>query len=196
MVRTKKEIAKSVKTLLVMLQSIKDQQVTITLRNDTIVRGTILDVDANMNIELKDAMLEPDLFYCTRLAKVQMKQQQGQKHDQQLEQQQPQQEQPPSMTIDDDCEPDTDNLANEPTCPLIEIEEKEEPVEGNSDGNEQVARSFDYFVVKGTRIRHIDLPPDYDLVASAKCEIERIRSRRKQWTKRDIVRSSQYLQDT
>lgn len=161
-----------------MLQSIRNQQVIVTLRNDTLVKGTILDVDANMNIELKDAMLEPDLFYCTKLAKVHI------------------QQQAPSKIIDD-CESDMDNLADGATsCPFIKIEEKEEPVASDSDGNEQISRSFDYFVVKGTRIRHIDLPTDCDLVASAKSEIERIRSRRKQWTKRDIVRSSKYLQDT
>lgn len=183
--RTKKEIAKSVKTLLVMLQSIRDQQVTIVLRNDTLVRGTILNVDANMNIELKDAMLEPDLFYCTKFAKAHIQQQQHQ-YQQQLQQ-------PLCMDIEaddenDNCLSDMDKQA-ETACPLIKIEEKGE-ANSKANENEQISNNFDYFVVKGTRIRHIDLPTDCDLVASAKCEIERIRNRRKQWTKRDIVRSS------
>lgn len=49
---------------------------------------------------------------------------------------------------------------------------------------------YDCYIVKGTRIRHIDLPIGCDLLDSAKCEIERIRNRGKQWNKRDAVRAT------
>lgn len=133
---TKKQIAKSVKTLIVLLQSMRDQQVVITLRNDTIVRGTIIRVDDCMNIELENATFEEDLFYKTG----------GEK--------------------------DKDGrLAASSTAGLSE-----------SGG--------DYFVIKGSRIRHIALDSESDLLACAKMEIEQIRARNRPWSKRDIVQTN------
>lgn len=177
MVRTKKEIAKSVKSLIVMLQSIRDQQVTVTLRNDTIVRGIIIDVDSNMNIELKNAIVEPDMFYCTSSTP-------GEEEEDEEEQQNV----VVSSNDDQECRLNVDETTD---AVVDDCEENGGLIGENDAGVEQNSGKLDYFVVKGTRIRHIDLPADTDLVASAKGEIERIRNRRKQWTKRDIVRSAQ-----
>ena len=61
----KRDTAKSVKTLLVTLQSMRGRDVVFTLRNDSVVRGTIIRVDADMNVELQNATVEPDPFYDT-----------------------------------------------------------------------------------------------------------------------------------
>jgi small nuclear ribonucleoprotein (snRNP)-like protein len=123
-VTTKKDIAKSIKTLLVLLQSMRGQQVVLTLRNDSIVRGTVVKVDSNMNINMSDVTIEPDPFYI----------------------------------VEDRCE-DVDS----------------------------VNVKSDYMVVKGTRIRHIEVPRDFNLIEEGKREINRVRNRRKQWTKNDII---------
>jgi small nuclear ribonucleoprotein (snRNP)-like protein len=122
---TRKDIAKSIKTLLVVLQSMRGQQVVITLRNDSNVTGTIVKVDSNMNIELSDVLIEPDLFYST-----------------------------------------TDLSDNT---------------------NQDAGVAQPYLLVKGTRIRHIEVPDKFDLIKEAKQEITRIKNRTKQWTKDDIV---------
>lgn len=203
MAATKKEIAKSIKTLLVMLQSIRNQQVTITLRNDTLVRGTILKVDDCMNIELQNATIEKDPFYCTN-PRVTLKSDLVQVNS--------------SEEADEDGEDITesihesdsdsevvyaDNILNV-VGKNIEDQEAEDLLEDSLDATAAAAAAatndggdlhednkssstHDYLIVKGSRIRHIDLPTDCDLVASTKCEIQRIRDRRKQWTKRDIV---------
>lgn len=122
---TKKDIAKSIKTLLVVLQSMRGQQVVITLRNDLSVTGTIDKVDSNMNVNLSDVMVEPDPFYVTATA-------------------------------------------------------------GGGENATKVVKS-DFLLVKGSRIRHIEVPDNFDLIEEAKREITRIRNRTKQWTKRDII---------
>lgn len=190
MASTKREVAKSIKTLIVMLQSLKDQQVTITLRNDILVKGTIIKVDACMNIELKDAVVEVDKFYCTmqtseQINKLCLSDEDGQKED--------------HNNGKDDClevrvnnDTQDDGSPRERVPILVDNNDEEEEV---NDGQgvsttHQCATVYNYLVVKGTRIRHIDLPSDRDLVDSTKSEIERIRSRRKQWSKRDIVPST------
>lgn len=256
---TKKDTAKSVKTLLVLLQSCRDQQVTITLRNDTIVQGTIVGVDGNMNIELKDAIVRPDPFYITKCPNLdsalrldtgatvaaskngdgvgasrcmthssnkkdahrEMDTVQRQHQQQQVEETDTCLKTPGGDFIDnngDDVEltstantttttPNTgedtyttiraggsgsdDDLDDDVNSNCEEESDDTSSEEQNvNDGNDAGAgqtTSGDYFIVKGPRIRHIDLPTDCDLVASAKCEIERIRGRHKQWSKSDIV---------
>lgn len=186
MTTTRKEIAKSVKTLLIMLQSLRDQQVTITLRNDTIVKGTIFRVDADMNVELANASVEMDPFYCTNPVGPQTsdgdRESTGTDNDASAAE-----SRPPGgsseMAIDDDLEMDEQAAAGASGQFDSDENDEDEPEDTSS-------ALYDYFIVKGSRIRHIDLPADRDLVAGTKREIERIRSRRKQWTKRDIVRSS------
>lgn len=164
-----KEIAKSVKTLLVMLQSLKDQQVTITLRNDTIVKGTILSVDSCMNIELQNAIVEIDNFYTT-------------------------------TTINEQA-PDTSEVPTDDAMdcrlPMCDSElgsfigtskYADSPQELLTSINATANRQHEYFLVKGSRIRHIDIQTDNDLIAGTKKEIERIKNRGKQWNKHDIVR--------
>lgn len=160
----------------------KDQQVIITLRNDSIVSGTISSVDSNMNIELRNATIRPDPFYDTTEIAL--------PHD------------------DDDHEHETDinqsiNSIASHTTEKVDVSlnldqdldqsmnEDSADDEDNDNGNDTLEETLEYFVVKGSRVRHIDIPDDFDLIGRAKQEIERIRNRRKQWTKRDIVRSSQ-----
>lgn len=192
MASSKKEIAKSVKTLLVMLQSVRNQQVTITLRNDTIVKGTILSVDASMNIELENVSVDIDHFYLTNTPTT----------DEQLQAIAVDESVPQSEDIGEDSMMMDRDLDINQTTSDSEIKDYEKELElersdrntnddcltsvNNNSGNGNI-KLYDYFIVKGTSIRHIDLPSDCDLLASAKCEIERIRNRRKQWTKRDIV---------
>lgn len=120
---TRKDIAKSIKTLLVVLQSMRGQQVVINLRNDLVVTGTVIKVDSNMNVNLSDVVVEPDPFYITT----------------------------------DDCDDTSRSVKT------------------------------DFLIVKGSKIRHIEVPDNFDLIEEAKREINRIRNRRRQWTKRDIV---------
>lgn len=201
---SKKDVAKSVKTLIVMLQSLRDQQVTIVLRNDSIVRGTVIKVDASMNVELRDATVDLDPFYQTDPVG------QGLIN---------------SCSIDSlvdtvdiglasgDIDSPIDNVSghlsglsnkhgNLESESELRLDSDEEDVssdigddysinnQGSSlQGDKPIGkRIFDYFVVKGTRIRYIDLPNDRDMVASTKAEIERIRDRSKQWSKHDIIR--------
>lgn len=202
---TRKDTAKSVKTLLVLLQSMRNQQVTITLRNDTIVRGTILKVDANMNIELKDATVESDLFYSTTpVAAVDSDQQSDSKNNDGLIEEQ-------EFKVNSDIQGGTranfapNNSNNDTTEEMTTKIDQDNDNDGRLDGSEeeeddddddegeeeqQTNRLHDYFLVKGSRVRHIDVPTDYDLLASGRSEIERIRNRCKQWTKRDIVRKA------
>lgn len=198
---TKKETAKSVKTLLVMLQSMRGQQVTITLRNDSVVRGTIIKVDANMNIELENATMEQDLFY-----QIETGQQSGE-DDNHSER---------SMSVDEEMDNksteyellvdtnesdkinnidqaskedfNTEQGANRRDQCLDNNTDTEDENENEDDNDRRHGKDLEYFLVKGTRVRHIDIPADYDLLAGGKSEIERIRDRSKQWTKRDIVR--------
>lgn len=184
---TRKDVAKSIKTLLVMLQSLKDQQVTITLRNDTTVRGTIIKVDSDMSIELRDATVESDPFYCTNSTATTT-----------ITPSAPTSTQPTSSVGESFQRPDSDSevdMGDLDNAPAITNDDNQNICQTGGDGEQcdgdkQTAASRDYFVIKGSRIRHIDLPADYDLVAGTRREIERIRSKRKQWTKRDIVRSS------
>ena len=146
---TAKDIAKSVKSLLILLQSMRGQRVVITLRNDSLVTGTIIRVDADMNIELEDATMEPDPFYIT--TNVQ-----------------------------------TDTIVETPTPERLQ---DDEPHDEDDAVSEPDGGQYRYLVIKGSRVRHLDVPEDCDLVQAAKHEIERIRNRHKQWSKRDIVRS-------
>lgn len=240
---TKKEIAKSVKSLIVMLQSLRDEQVTITLRNDSIVKGTIINVDAAMNIELKDTIIEPDLFYVTdrspppsTIKKI------------------PKQSSPNRSTMSNNTyrnQPSSANITNfnkdqdtdstlvvsshEMKSELLKVNsEKEDNIESTkifstedvpicvdqeeyfssqesqeteqedrfyseqdefdqSESNDDssidqtVNQYINYHLVKGSRIRFIELPNNIDLLTSTRSEIERLRNRRKQWTKRDII---------
>lgn len=174
-VATKKDVAKSIKTLIVMLQSMKNQQVSITLRNDSVVRGTIVKVDSNMNVELMNVIIEPDPFYCTA---------EGPSDG-------------PSNLIPDKIKYSTDTVINnnmiaqrkdtnhvDPS--ILNQEEEDHDVDDGEmiDANDSLA----YLIVKGSRIRHIDVPENFDVMANTKQEIERMRGRTKQWTKQDIVR--------
>lgn len=189
---SRKAIAKSVKTLLVLLQSLRDQQVTITLRNDTIVKGTIIRVDSSMNIELSNATVEADPFYCTEPKPKESEILQAQ---------------PAETTIEVDVNDDDFNVnntgdhghavysiignrrANENDLSLQDGDDVGDE-SSDSDNDQSISKPCDYFIVKGSRIRHIDLPTDNDLLAGTKSEIERIRNRRKQWSKGDIVRTA------
>lgn len=209
-VSTKKEIAKSLKTLIVMLQSLRDQQVSIVLRNDTVVTGTIVRVDASMNVELKNAKLESDPFYQT----------QPTKQNKSATDNEPQTS---SSTDHDDTKKQTHNLStsihasridqshlgghrddgytechsrkllthdndeDDPSCDNEESDCSESRHISKGDEHLDLSKQH-YFVVKGSRIRYIDLPSDHNLIESAKAEIERIRNKRKQWNKRDIIR--------
>lgn len=162
MIANKRDVAKCLKTLNVMLQSLKDQQVTITLRNDSIVRGTITSVDADMNIELRDATLAPDHFYLTDTP-----------------------QEPRKLT-------DNEEVAASGDLSAAAIGEEVEGDTCDSDSScEDLVNDdetiYSYFVVKGSRVRHIDLPSDLDLASATRSEITRVRNRRKHWTKRDIV---------
>lgn len=213
MISAKKEIAKSVKTLIVMLQSIKDQQVTITLRNDSIVTGTIVRVDANMNIELKEATVQLDPFYCTDIQPEQTKHAMNAAKDSDSHEEDQQDHSDGGTAsgggggdgcdyvIDDSVSVDQTDTTNHSIfdTDALDVNSCWQNDNANDDDGDSATDSeptttrpilYDYFVLRGSRIRHIDLPTDCDLIASTKCEIERIRGRRKQWTKRDIVHSS------
>lgn len=204
MASSKKEVAKSIKTLIVMLQSLRDQQVTITLRNDTLVRGTILRVDACMNVELKDAVVEIDKFYCTQTTSSEQEPNKSGLSDKDQKEDHVRTEKSDVILGTTDSQTSTSDIPDN-VCPskqqqqpvpsgnLVDKNNQEEEVNdvrmrGASALTHQCATVYNYFIVKGTRIRHIDLPTDCDLVDSTKVEIERIRSRRKQWSKKDIVR--------
>ena len=169
---TRKDVAKSVKTLLVMLQSMRQRQVTITMRNDTIVRGTIIKVDASMNIELQDATIEPDPFYCTSdlidattAATTTTTT-------------------TTTTTADDEARDSSgDELDEQPD----QIHHDQDDPSDDERRGEQQRETCPYFVVKGSRVRHIDIPEGLDLMASTRLEIERIRNRRKPWTKRSAL---------
>lgn len=122
MLTSRKDIAKSIKTMIVALQSMRGQQVAITLRNDSIVTGKVVRVDSNMDVELSDATVVPDPFYL---------------------------------------------------------------IDGNSEDCNH--RCDTYFLLKGTKIRHIEVPEDFDIILEAKREISKIKNRTKPWTKSDII---------
>lgn len=189
--QTKKEIAKSIKTLIVMLQSLREQQVTVTLRNDTIVRGIIIKVDACMNIELKDATVEVDKFYCIESQSLDTKSQddiyeKGDEHLLDIENHTNQTRASVDMAGDSSC----CGSGEEDIYGTHSDEDNDDAAtDYDDDTHQQTATTCNkYFLVKGSRIRHIDLPNDSDLVAGAKYEIQRLRNRSKQWNKRDIVR--------
>lgn len=192
MASTRKDVAKSVKTLIVMLQSLKEQQVTITLRNDTLVRGSILGVDANMNVELKDATVELDGFYCTQTSS-----EQETTNNTNILEDIDLQKSANETVVDTkglivrDCSEVQSDICPSHRLPTL-VDNNDEDEEVHDEPSAYCATVYDYFVVKGTRIRHIDLPTDLDLVGSAKGEIERIRNRRKQWSKKDIVRPTNH----
>lgn len=183
-----KDIAKSIKTLLVMLQSMRDQQVTITLRNDNIVTGTIVSVDSDMNIELKQALLEPDPFYDTLKEKKPNRVVGDGASGSQTPQGPPKQ---PVTNVDN--EPKDFLRISEDSREGYHDDNEETLSEDDQDDNDQDQddiepnQLLDFIVVKGTRVRHIDIPDHIDLFASTKLEIERIRNRRKQWTKKNII---------
>lgn len=259
MVLTKRDIAKSVKTLIVMLQSLRNQQVTITLRNDTIVTGKIVDVDGQLNIELTDATVEQDLFYCIQAPNIGGET--SRQHERQTttttasgnsavvdetmrdeEEEEEEDQAGPSQegaTVDNLSErkdlnfdsshqtaagdlvdkssqhqqtpisADNETAAIVATDPLTAAAADQQLADrrtrkqkvdtsgtfraskGDDLSNATTITVYDYFIVKGSRVRHIDLPTDCDMIASTKREIERIRGRRKQWTKRDIVQQQQ-----
>ena len=186
---SKRDVAKSIKTLLVMLQSMKDQQVTITLRNDTLVSGTITSVDSNMNIELRDASIAPDPFYNTTATPV-------------LEGINDDDSSPKTSTFDNDVASTTDNLSDSTSSDVKQCDSQvphpiiDGPIDYSDSSSDEYTdqteseQLLSYFLVKGSRIRHIDVPADIDLLEQTKGEIERIRNRRKQWSKRDIIRSN------
>lgn len=172
-----------------MLQSMKDQHVTITLRNDTIVSGTITSVDSDMNIELRDASLAPDPFYNTTKTAV-------------LEDINDIKSSPKATRYDNDTR-NSDDLPHSTNSDAKQCLSQDSssaidcPVDcsdSSSDESTDQTESeqlLSYFLVKGSRIRHIDIPADIDLLAKTKEEIERIRNRRRQWNKRDIIRSNE-----
>lgn len=220
---TKKEIAKSVKSLIVMLQSLTGQQVTITLRNDTIVRGTILKVDPSMSIELGNASVEEDLFYRTIPVKhvasttesntspSQTKEDQDKLRSDNQTNCSEDQDFPATRNIDmatnlsvtlERCnKTDEDELTQDDECRKFRradvhgdsIDHDDDVViydDNSNDTEEAPAPDMNYYLVKGSRIRYIQLPSHLDMIASAREEIERLRNRRKRWTKKDIVRPS------
>lgn len=190
MASTRKEVAKSVKTLIVVLQALKEQQVTVTLRNDTLVRGTILSVDSDMNIELKDATVELDGFYCTQTSSEQETTNKANTSDIDLLESAGEPVDKDVLIVRDCSDVQNDICPSHRLPTLLDNSDEDEEV---SDGPiAQCATVYDYFLVKGTRIRHIDLPTDLDLVASTRGEIERIRNRRKQWSKKDIIRPANH----
>lgn len=242
---SKKDIAKSVKTLLVLLQSMRGQDVVITLRNDNIVKGTILKVDANMNIELKNATVEPDPFYNTSDQVTTIREEDREvKIEEQItlvrhhlpggiESADPlttlaaaaatrqrlsdttNNDTPASvrdfidrssvqtMTSNGARQLDGGQLQGQFHAPAATVN-RVEPLscELNDDEHRDIdddqprergiltssRRKSDYLLVKGSRVRHVDVPADYDLVGGAKRELELVRNRRKQWSKRDIIR--------
>lgn len=177
--RQRKDVAKSIKTLLVMLQSMRDQQVTITLRNDHIVTGTIISVDSNMNIQLKNALVGPDPFYQTAQSTRPEETKKPVPDD-------PQQTQTNTHEVDKEML----TLSEDSREGYHDDETKPVSSESDDDDDPQDEKAFDFFVVKGTRVRQVDIPEDFDVLAGTKQEIERIRNRRRQWSKRDIVKDS------
>lgn len=198
---SRKDTAKSIKSLIVLLQSLRGQKVTITLRNDTTVRGVVIKVDANMNIELKNATIEPDKFYRTD------------------DMDESQLSSPVDLIVQgsdvvDDMNIRLETMTNESSqsiCnagelsshsqnknPIVTVvgDTSEDSEQGDDDETGDNANlcepntEYDYLVVKGSRIRHLDLPNDSDLLQATREEILRIRNRRRQWTKRDAIRSS------
>lgn len=160
---TRKEVAKSIKTLLVMLQSMRDQQIAITLRNDSIVYGTIKNVDSNMNVTLIDAVIELDPFYFTTPVRS---------------------SETSPENVDEELDEQPDFRAS-PERP--DIESSDDSEQDSTPGNK---KPIPFFILKGSRIRHIDLPNYLDPIAEAKQEIERMRHRTRAWTKTDIVRKT------
>lgn len=194
-----KDVAKSVKTLLVMLQSCKNQQVSMVLRNDTRVTGTIVRVDGSMNIELQNATIEQDAFYCTDgkidssgkdLPGREKNSNDGAEPNANID------PTGDSSThekpfVDNDC---GDDFTRDKSSGHDSIIGSDHDGDDDDDNDDKCARqhneTYDYFIVKGSRIRHIDLPTDCDHIAGTKSEIERIRNRRKQWSKKDILKAS------
>lgn len=52
---------------------------------------------------------------------------------------------------------------------------------------QEIKEHYDYYFVKGPKIRQIELPENCDDLEHIKDEINRIRNRRLQWTKKDVV---------
>lgn len=220
-IAAKKDIAKSVKTLLVMLQSMRDQRVRITLRNDTLVTGTIIKVDADMKIELRDAMVQLDKFYCTdkdtlnlldvrqHLCKSKQAADPRQTsedfhgdnhHRSDISDMGTQQSADGNINNDSHSQGvieagtratnSGDSYAlgqhNRSAIGMEIDDDNDKHVEDDQD-HESTATLHEYFVVMGSRVRHIDLPTDCDPLSATKREIQRIRDRTRQWTKKDIV---------
>lgn len=170
MLPSRRDVAKTVKSLNVLLQSLRDQQVVVTLRNDSIVKGTIISVDGDMNMELRDASLCQDPFYVTNTSGD------------------------PPVIASTAPSRDSQEAGGETTRAgnKDQASDSESSTNSDSDGDDNdddETELYSYFIVKGSRVRHIDLPAELDLVNSARSELERIRNRRKQWSKRDIVSS-------
>lgn len=231
-VAAKKDIAKSVKTLLVMLQSIRDKRVAITLRNDTLVTGTVVKVGADMKIELKDATVEVDRFYCTDENTLNLVNAHSD-----LKKSEPLQHKDNDSDLEDcigpddmDIEQSDDNSNNDAfekgaidtnprakngavnngTCheqddynihhdddcdkqvrhdqAVGSTSGLQDPYGKGTKGDESTSTLHEYFVVMGSRVRHIDLPADCDLLSATKSEIKRIRDRTRRWSKKDIIR--------
>lgn len=165
----KRDVAKTVKSLNVLLTSLRDQQVTVTLRNDSIVKGTIMSVDGDMNLELRDATVKQDPFYITTSTSSSSNETTR-----------------ASPAKGSSCDADV-AAGGETTRAGSEDRPSDSESSVNSAEEGDDSTPYGYFIVKGSRVRHIDLPAGLDLVNSARCELERIRNRRKQWSKRDIV---------
>lgn len=151
------ETAKSIKTLLVALQSMRTKRVRINLRNDTFVEGTLIRVDGCMNVELVDAVEFQDTFYITP-AKNNTKEQ---------------------MIDESKSDIKTKN----------DVDKKEDISKDGSDEYED--HDLDTIIIKGTKIRYIEVLEDVDIIDSTKKEISRIRSRYRPWTKKDIVKKQE-----
>lgn len=195
---SKKEVAKSVKTLLILLQSMRNQEITITLRNDYIVQGTLLKIDDNMNIELENATVEPDPFYNT--SSFIDDNRQSSDEDEIVT------DEPRMLDDDDDDSSNTktrNRIQNDTTIlPNQQADKQNHNDEDDGAGDYERAeddeadivitarRDHKYLLVKGSRVRHVDVPADCDLLGGAKRELDRVRNKYKQWTKRDIIRPS------
>lgn len=177
MATTRKEIAKSIKTLIVMLQSMRGKEVAVTLRNDSIVRGTIAKVDHDMNIELLNATVEQDLFYVTPDSLRRRSQSSSQPSSKRISR-----EDVGDNFVGASDEDDGAASSSGPQQANL-IDDQQRSSSSSSSPTNSGNVMYDFFLVKGSRIRHIDLPADdgCDLLDCTRNEIERLRNRRKQW---------------
>lgn len=197
-ITTKKDIAKSVKTLLVLLQSMRGRTVRITLRNDTLVTGTIIAVDSDMKIELKNATVEVDKFYHIDRSTLNLLNLRRELSESTVPE--PGQNSKALRHYSDlGTEQSADNNVNNDSCMrgtvqatdsgdhFTDGEHNDPAVQAADQDHDSSATLHEYLVVMGSRVRHIDLPTDCDPLSSTRLEIQRIKTRARQWTKKDIV---------